>query len=111
MQCNTTEMVRDMDSKTNTPVSPKTAKPVAPKAPAKAAPVAAKVEAAKPEPVAAKNLLQISEGSDFRAIVIGVGGSLGIAKPYLVAVISKNCISRRMLFSAEISKSIVLYMG
>ena len=45
------------------------------------------------------------------ARVIGVGGSLGIAKPYLVAVISKNCISRRMLFSAEISKSIVLYMG
>ena len=28
-----------------------------------------------PQPVAAKNLVQISEGSDFRAIVIGVGGS------------------------------------
>jgi hypothetical protein len=29
---------------------------------------------------------------------MGVGGSVPCASPYLVAVISKNCISRRMLF-------------
>jgi hypothetical protein len=29
----------------------------------------------------------------------------------LVAVISKNCISRRMLFKADMRRSIVLYMG
>jgi hypothetical protein len=43
--------------------------------------------------------------------VMGVGGSWLIVSPYLVAVISKNCISRRILLSAEMSKSMVLYMG
>lgn len=46
-----------------------------------------------------------------RARVMGEGPSLPNTRPYFVAVISKNCISRRMLFSAEISRSIVLYMG
>jgi hypothetical protein len=45
------------------------------------------------------------------ARVMGVGGSRLMVSPYLVAVISKNCISRRMLFRAEMSKSMVLYMG
>jgi len=34
-----------------------------------------------------------------------------MVSPYLVAVISKNCISRRILLSAEMSRSMVLYMG
>lgn len=42
---------------------------------------------------------------------MGVGGSWLRVRPYLVAVISKNCISRRMLFKAEMRRSIVLYMG
>jgi hypothetical protein len=45
------------------------------------------------------------------ALVMGDGPSCPRTRPYLVAVISKNCISRRMLFSADISRSIVLYMG
>jgi hypothetical protein len=44
-------------------------------------------------------------------LVMGVGPSWPRTSPYLVAVISKNCISRRMLFSADMSKSMVLYMG
>jgi hypothetical protein len=45
------------------------------------------------------------------ARVIGVGGSILSASPYLVAVISKNCISLRILFKAEMSRSMVRYMG
>jgi hypothetical protein len=45
------------------------------------------------------------------ARVIGVGGPVPSTSPYLVAVISKNCISRRILFRAEIKRSMVRYMG
>lgn len=45
------------------------------------------------------------------ARVMGVGGSVPSASLYFVAVISKNCISRRMLFKAEIKRSMVRYMG
>jgi hypothetical protein len=45
------------------------------------------------------------------ARVMGVGGSMPTASPYLVAVISKNCISRRMLFRADMRRSMVRYMG
>lgn len=45
------------------------------------------------------------------ARVMGLGASSPIWMPYLVAVISKNCISRRMLFKALINKSRVLYIG
>jgi hypothetical protein len=58
----------------------------------------------------ALELLALTNKSS-RARVIGEGGSLLSERPYLVAVISKNCISRRMLFRAEISRSMVLYMG
>ena len=58
----------------------------------------------------ALELLALTNRSS-RARVMGEGGSLPSVRPYLVAVISKNCISRRMLFSAEISRSIVLYIG
>ena len=58
----------------------------------------------------ALELLALTKRSS-KARVMGVGGSMPSVRPYLVAVISKNCISRRMLFSAEMSRSIVLYMG
>ena len=45
------------------------------------------------------------------ARVMGVGGSLPTFSPYLVAVISKKLISRRMLFNDVISRSIVRYIG
>lgn len=45
------------------------------------------------------------------ARVMGVGGSWLRLRPYFVAVISKKDISRRMLFRAEISRSMVRYMG
>ena len=58
----------------------------------------------------ALELLALTNRSS-RARVMGVTGSGDRARPYFVAVISKNCISRRMLFSAEMSRSIVRYIG
>jgi hypothetical protein len=58
----------------------------------------------------ALGLLALTNRSS-NALVIGVGPSCPNTRPYLVAVISKNCISRRMLLSAEISRSMVRYMG
>lgn len=40
-----------------------------------------------------------------------LGGSSVSWMPYLVAVISKKRISRRMLLMAEMSRSMVRYMG
>jgi hypothetical protein len=58
----------------------------------------------------ALELLALTSRSSI-ARVGGDGGSLPSARPYFVAVISKNCISRRILFSAEISRSMTRYMG
>lgn len=46
-----------------------------------------------------------------RERVMGVGGSGAMFRVNFVAVISKNCISRRMLFSADMRRSMVRYMG
>jgi hypothetical protein len=59
------------------------------------------------EELGLETLLNIS----IYARVIYVGGSEESCMPYLVAVISKKDISRRMLFRAEIRRSSVLYMG
>ena len=58
----------------------------------------------------AHELLALRNRSRY-ARVIGFGGSLISVRPYFVAVISKKLISRRMLLSAEIKRSIVRYIG
>jgi hypothetical protein len=58
----------------------------------------------------AHELLALRNRSKY-ARVIGFGGSLIRVRPYFVAVISKKLISRRMLLSAEIKRSIVRYIG
>lgn len=58
----------------------------------------------------ALELLELTKRSS-SARVMGVAESWLITRPYFVAVISKNCISRRMLFKAEIKRSMVRYMG
>lgn len=63
-----------------------------------------------PSSMEALVLLALTNKSS-KARVMGEGGSLPNDKPYFVAVISKNCISRRVLFSAEMSRSMVRYMG
>ena len=55
-------------------------------------------------------LLALTKRSRY-ARVTKLGGSSVICRPYFVAVISKKDISRRILFNADMSRSIVRYRG
>ena len=63
-----------------------------------------------PSRMEALELLALTKRSN-KARVMGVGGPWLSERAYLDAVISKKDISRRMLLRAEMSRSMVRYMG